>query len=141
MKEQGQKCRFMDLNREIKQQVELITCSNKLRRYSFQNSDKSLSELLTIVKSFEDMKIYVDKVEKPDLHPANALRWTPRRSGKTCFQCGGVYPHKVKFQAESTVCNKCKMIDYYVQCCKTKLTKKVMTTRTTADKICILEKH
>ena len=131
----------MDLNREIKQQVELVTCSNKLRRYSFQNSDKSLSELLTIVKSFEDMKIYVDKVEKLDLHPANALRWTPRRSGKTCFQCGGVYPHKVKFQAESTVCNKCKMIDYYVQCCKTKLTKKVMTTRTTADKICILEKH
>ena len=74
MKEQGQKCRFMDLNCEIKQQVELVTCSNKFRRYSFQNSDKSLSELLTIVKSFEDMKIYVDKVEKPDLHPANALR-------------------------------------------------------------------
>ena len=33
LKEQSQKCEFMDLNQEIKQQVELATCSNKLRRY------------------------------------------------------------------------------------------------------------
>ena len=66
------------------------------------------------------MKIYVDKVEKPDLHPVNALRQTPRRSGKngnlnrkemtnndkTCFRCVGVYPHKVKCPAESKVCSK-----------------------------------
>ena len=83
LKEQGQKFGFTDLNRENKQQVELVTCSNKLRCYSFQNPDKSLSELLTIEKSFEDMKIYVDKVEKPDVHPVNALRRTPGRSGKT----------------------------------------------------------
>ena len=82
LKEQRPKCGFTDLNREIKQQVELATCSNKLRRYSFQNPDKSLSELLTIAKSFEDMKIYVDKVEKPDAYKVNALRRTPRRSGK-----------------------------------------------------------
>ena len=110
MKEQGQKCGFTDLNREIKQQVELAICSNKLRRHSFQNLDKSLSELLTIAKSLEDMKIYVDKVEKPDAHTVNALCRTPRRSGKngnlngrgmsnnnkTCFRCGGIYPHEVK---------------------------------------------
>ena len=40
-----EQCGFTDLNREIKQQVELATCSNKLGRYSFQNPDKSLSEL------------------------------------------------------------------------------------------------
>ena len=79
LKEQGQKCGFADLNREIKQQLELATCSNKIRRYSFQNHDKSLSELLKIAKSFEDMKIYVDKVEKPDEHPGNALRRAPRK--------------------------------------------------------------
>ena len=42
LKEQGQKCGFTDLNPEIKQYVELATCGNKLRRYSFQNPDKSL---------------------------------------------------------------------------------------------------
>ena len=33
-------------------------------------------------ESFEDMNIYVDKVEKPDEHPVNALRETSLRSGK-----------------------------------------------------------
>ena len=63
-----------DLSLEIKQQVELATCSNELQCYSFQNPNKSLSKLLTIAKSFEDMKIYVDKVEKPDAQSVNALR-------------------------------------------------------------------
>ena len=138
MKKQGQKCGFMDLNREIKQHVELATCDNKLRRYSFQNPDKSLSELLTIEKAFEDMKIYVDKMEKPDAHPVNALRRTPDISGKngnlnrrgmsnnnkTCSRCGGIYPHKVKCPAESKVCNKCKKIGHYTKCCKRNLTQK-----------------
>ena len=30
----------------------------------------------------EDMKIYVDKVEMPDVHLINVLRRTPRRSSK-----------------------------------------------------------
>ena len=138
LKEQRPKCGFTDLIREIKQQVELATCSSKLRRYSFQNPDKSLSELSTIAKSFEDMKIYVDKVEKPDAHKVNALRRTPRRSGKNgdlnrrgmsnthkaCFRCGSIYPHEGKCPAESKVCNKCKKVGHYAKCCKTKLTQK-----------------
>ena len=35
LKDQGQKCGFIDLNREIKQQVEMATCSNKHQYYSF----------------------------------------------------------------------------------------------------------
>ena len=138
LNEQVRKCGFVNLNREIKQQVELATCSNKLRRYSFQNPDKSLSELLTIAKSFEDMKTYVDKVEKPDAHPVNALRQTQHRSSKngnlnrrgminnnkTCFRCGSIYPHEVKCPAESKVYNKCKKVGHYAKCCKTKLTQK-----------------
>ena len=53
LKEQGQKCGFTDLNREVTQQVELATCSNKLRLYSFQNPDKSLFEFLTIGRGRE----------------------------------------------------------------------------------------
>ena len=145
LKEQGQE-----------EQTELATCSNKLRRYSFQNPDKSLSELLTIAKSFDSMKVYVCKVEKPDEHPVNALRRTPRRSGKngnlnrrgminnnkTCFRCCGVYPHKVKCPAESKVCNKYKKVGHYAKCCKTKLTQESSDHKETiADKIHILNKH
>ena len=129
LKEQGQNCGFADLNREIKQQAELATSSNKLRNYSFQNLDKSFSKLLAIAKSFKDMKIYVDKVEKPDAHPVNALRRTPRRSSnnnnnRTCFRCDGIYPHELKCPAESKVCNKCKKVGHYAKCCKTKLKQK-----------------
>ena len=77
-------------------------------------------------------------MEKPDEHPVNAFRRTPRRSdknsnlnrrgmsndNKTCFQCGRVYPHKVKCPAESKVCNKYKKVGHYTKCCKTKLTQK-----------------
>ena len=81
LKEQGQKYEFTDLSRNIKQPVELATCSNKFRRDSFQNPDKSLSELLTVAKSFEDMTIYVEK-EKRDMHPTNALHQALCRSVK-----------------------------------------------------------
>ena len=74
LKEQGQEYGLEDLDRQIKQQIELATYGNKLRRYFFQNPDKSLLELLTIARSFEDMKNYEDKVEKLDERPVNALR-------------------------------------------------------------------
>ena len=94
-----------DLTKEVKQQVELKTCSNKLWGYSVQNPEKSVSELLTIAKSFEVMKAYKNDVEKSGGHTVNTLNGTPRRSGKngnvnrigmsnknkTCFRCGGVY--------------------------------------------------
>ena len=103
------------------------------------------------------MKIYVDKVEKCNMHPVNGRHRVPRRSGKkgnlnrrrmsnynnTFLPCGGVYPHKVKWPAGSKVCNKYKEItyrNYYTRYCKTKLTQKWITTRTIADKICILDK-
>ena len=94
-----------DLTKEVKQQVELKTCSNKLWSYSFQNPEKSVSEILTIAKPFEVMKAYKKDVEKSGGHAVNTLNGTPRRSGKngnlnrigmsnnskTCFRCGGVY--------------------------------------------------
>ena len=107
LKEQCHQSGFVDLNREIKQQAQLPKRSNKLRSYSFQNLDKSLLELLTKAKSFEDMKIYVDTVEKSDVHPAHTLRQTLHRSGKngnlnrrrmsneSYFQCGGFFCHRV----------------------------------------------
>lgn len=108
------KCGFTYLNRENKQQIDLAKC-NKLRRYSFQNPNKSPSELSTTANSFEDIKTYVDEVEKPNVPPVNALCRSPQRSGKnnnlnwrgmgninkTCFLCSGVYPHKVKCSIES----------------------------------------
>ena len=82
------------------------------------------------------MKIYMAKVEKPDVHPVNVVRPTSYRSSKnghlnrrgmrnnnkTCFRCGGAYPHIVKCPAESKVCNKCEKLGHHAKCCKTNLT-------------------
>ena len=81
LQKQRQKCGFTYLNRENKQQIDLAKC-NKLRRYSFQNPNKSPSELSTTANSFEDIKTYVDEVEKPNVPPVNALCRSPQRSGK-----------------------------------------------------------
>ena len=64
MHEQAVKCNFEDTDNEIKQQIELSTNNSKLRKYSFQNPGKSLSELLTIAKTFESMKIQTEEIEK-----------------------------------------------------------------------------
>ena len=69
---------------------------------------------------------------KSDVNPVDALRRAPRRSckngnlnrggmsnnNKICFRCGGVYPYKVKFPAESNVCHKCK--NMFKKMCKKK---------------------
>ena len=75
------------------------------------------------------MKVYVHKVEKPNEHPLNALRRTPRRSGKndnlnrrrrsnnnkTYLRCGRVYLYKEKCTAESNVGNKCKKVSQHAK--------------------------
>ena len=99
----------------------MAACNNKLRRYSFQNPKKSLSELLTKAKFFADMKIYVNEVENPGEHLINAFHRTPRRFGKngdwnrrglsnnnnnkTGFRCGDVCPHKVKCPTDFKICS------------------------------------
>ena len=63
------------------------------------------------------MEIYVDKVEKRNVHPVSTFHRAPHRSGekdtlnrrgmsnynKTFLQCSGVYSHKVKCPAESII--------------------------------------
>ena len=46
-------------------------------------------------------------------------------NNKIRSRCNGGYLHKVKYQAESKVFNKCKKIGHYAKCCKTKVTQKI----------------
>ena len=136
LKEQGQKCDFHNLEHEIKQQIELTTNNNKLRRYSFQHQTKTLQELLTTGKSFEDMKIYTETVEKQESTPVNAItrkntqykqQFKGKKFGrggmsnnKKCYRCDGEYPHQKICPAIGKVCNKCQKKDHFSKCCKTK---------------------
>ena len=111
LKEQATKCEFHNVDIAIKQQIELSTNNNKLRRYSFQNPGKTLQELLSTGKTYESTKIQTERIEKdsksaeedisavytPKQHPGNS-KFTPRamtqKPPKTCYYCGGSYPHQ-----------------------------------------------
>ena len=65
VKQQANKCEFgTRLEKEIKQQLTLSTCNNKLRRYAFKNTEQSLTDFLTYAKSLEDIENKADDIEK-----------------------------------------------------------------------------
>ena len=135
---QAAKCDFTDKDKEIKQQIELSTTNTKLRKYSFQNPGKSLNELLTMAKTFETMKIHTDEIEKQTEQEAvNKLskkhssinknekpkyvssRESQRRTkNRSCYRCGGEFPHKQKCAAIGKTCHSCGKQDHFVRVCK-----------------------
>ena len=138
LKEQAAKCNFTDTDREIKQQIELITSNNKLRQYSFQHQDKILQEISSIRKTFESSKIQTEKITKCTENDKlnediNAVRKRTPSLGKNnssfregmskigqqpkkCFKCDGNYPHSNFCPAESKFYKR-----YGKQGCRTKM--------------------
>ncbi|XP_066916478.1 uncharacterized protein [Clytia hemisphaerica] len=115
--EQALKCEFTDKEKEIKQQIELSTNSSKLRKYSFQNPQKTLNELLTIAKTFETMKIHTEEIEKQaeDINKISKRKLASNSSNyreqasekKSCYRCGGEFPHSTKCAALGKTCSAC----------------------------------
>ena len=140
--EQALKCEFADKDKEIKQQIELTTNSSKLRKYSFQNPRKSLSELLTTAKTFETMKIQTEEMEKHSEYevevnkisrrnkytdPKNNTKQSTvphrkdqsyKKSPRTCYRCGGEFPHANKCPALGKTCNSCGKTDHFARVCR-----------------------
>ena len=64
VKQQALKCNFGDTNSEIKQQLVLVTNSNKLRRFCFRNPDIKLENLLTCAKTLEDTECQAEREDR-----------------------------------------------------------------------------
>ena len=131
--DQAVKCDFTNTDKEIKQQIELSTNNSKLRKYSFQNPGKSLSELLTIAKTFESMKIQTEEIEnqstatkteeinkmsKKHFQPRSERRKTATKPNKSCYRCGGEFPHTQKCAAIGKTCNSCGKQDHFAKVCR-----------------------
>ena len=43
------------------------------------------------------------------------------RVAKTCFQCGGNYPHSRDYPAKGKKCNKCQKEGHFERCCRSKI--------------------
>ena len=145
LKLQAQKCDFnATLDTELKRQVELSTTNNKLRRYSFQNPALSLTDFLKYAKTLEDSNTQADVVEKwaeekevnriAKGYPGNK-QFSGKKSfsvqysqqpvnnnthQKSCFRCGGIYPHVNSCPAYNKKCNNCSKMGHFASCCRTK---------------------
>lgn len=138
LKEQAGKCEFADSDLNIKQQIELSTTNNKLRVYSFQNQEKTLQELLTIGRTYEETKKQVEVLTKTKAKETDGEEETvnfanKRRFGKNnyhergmsnnnkknCYRCGGKFPHKAQCPALGKTCNKCSKKNHFASVCKT----------------------
>ena len=119
VKQQALKCDFGDTNSEIKPQLILVTNGNKLRRYCFRNLDITMENLLTYAKTLEDTESQAEEIEEmpKDVEDVNFTRKSKKQNKadegakeigkggyfgrkssqdstqKTCFRCGGGYPH------------------------------------------------
>ena len=136
VKQQGNKCDFgANTEKEIKQQLVLSTNNNKLRRYAFKNTEVSLTDFLTYAKQLEDSELKADEVAKTNKQEEEVNKLTRQlskfgknrnlgtgtshfKSGKTCFRCGGIYPHPNSCPAEGKECKKCLKTGHFARCCK-----------------------
>ena len=133
VKQQVLKCDFGDTNSEIKPQLILATNGNKLRRYCFRNSDITMENLLTYAKTLEDAESQAEEIEKMsnNVEDVNFTRKSKKQNKadegakeigkggyfgrkssqdstqKTCFRCGGGYPHTAQCPAIVKTCNHC----------------------------------
>ena len=136
LKEQSTKCSFENVDLNIKQQIELSTNIDKLRLYSFQHPDKTLQELLTIGRTYEATTKQIQEISKKKVsdeeifYTKNRRKFAVKDAGKnqfrrgmstgqkSCYKCGGKFPHKYNCPAEGKTCNKCHKINHFAVVCR-----------------------
>ena len=105
--------------------------------YSFQNPEKTLQELLTTGRAYEQTSKQMEEISKKkevkdhqseifytsNKKQQNFGKNRNRQGGvsKSCYRCGGVFPHTNKScPAEGKTCNKCQKKNHFAAVCKTK---------------------
>ena len=133
LKEQAAKCDFTNIDREIKQQIEVHATNGKLRRYAFRNTEKDLQDLLLVGKTL-DITRAADTIEKTNgchtvTEEVNTIadkKWKEKRGGKKYFP--RKINHKVGVQiktcyrcpADDKPCHNCKKLGHFSRCCRSK---------------------
>ena len=112
-------CDFHDIDREIKTQVIQNCASQRLRRDALRK-DMHLSELLATGKAFEIAERHAQEMENLDSTMNKVEKVSVPARKKTCFRCGGPYPHEKSCPATGKKCNICQKLNPFSKVCRNK---------------------
>ncbi|XP_038063161.1 uncharacterized protein LOC119733867 [Patiria miniata] len=140
LRQQAVKCDFSDIDRELKTQIIEGCTSKHLRRKSLEK-DRNLTELLELARSLslsesrahdveaDGSQTAVNKVAKPKRNFKKPTRHDTKPPKRTCFYCGGSYPHKNQCPAKGHECSKCGKQDHFEKVCRSDKQRKNTPTR------------
>ena len=110
-------CEFQEPEREILHQI-IQTCRIKQLRIKALQESPSLSQLLAMGRSMEISAMQAKEMENRETVYATSHK-KKMDTKKSCFKCGGEFPHKDKCPALGKTCNKCGKKNHFANMCKT----------------------
>lgn len=149
LRQLAETCSFTNTDEEIKSHIILSCSSTRLRRRALRE-DLLLKDLLDYGRALEvsekQARGIEDREESSSSHEtvkkiqskpetADSTRRGPKKTtkpqrrhekvDKTCYRCGGSFPHPDSCPAKDKTCRKCQKVGHYARVCKSKESKKV----------------
>ena len=117
-------CEFSDVSFEIMVQIVIGGKSSRVRKQALRDPKYSLQDLLLDVRREETSKVQAADIEGSlDGQALNAFNTKISRgeNNKTCFNCGGDFPHKERpCPAKNKTCTKCGKQNHFAKQCRSR---------------------
>ena len=115
-------CEFSDVNFEIMVQIVIGRKSSRVRKQALRDPKYSLKDLMLDARREETSKVQAAEIEgNLDGQALNAFntKTPPGKNNKTCFNCGGDFPHKERpCPAKNKTCAKCGKQNHFAKQCR-----------------------
>ena len=161
LKQLAKYCEFDNIEKEIKSQIIQSCLSNKVRRKALRDSDVTLQQILDFARAMDATDSHMTEIEKPHMNhdrldavrkysnykqhaseknifsQQNKVFSQPKqhKSGKSCYRCGGEYPHSQHCPALKKECNFCKKTGHFEKVCLRKRDRKQVRQLDTCPKM------
>ena len=138
-------CEFHDKDAEVKSQIVSGCSSKRVRRHALREPKLPLPELLAFGRSIEISedqatgiekeinvaKLQIDTVKRQPMHAKFGRPRRPQQKQKTCFNCGGNYPHthQKPCPAQGQRCRSCNKLNHFAKVCRSSKSQSRYTTQ------------